>query len=221
MPQPQARVPGTTATHRTSATTAQRSGSLASAATRRRWCARVGRPGTNLNRTPISRSRSKSRWSSLRSLQRPRGTLVHTYTESGSPPEPLRLSFEFVDAPTEPVTVPPAPILDAAFSLDEAVQVRWLLVPDATSYDVRWKSGSQEYSDTLDDRLYNLPPPPTRRPRCAPPRLPCASSLQPLPPLHAGDGEELMSDSDYDVAQICENGHVATAPRCCLAAHSG
>ena len=88
------------------------------------------------------------------------GTAVYTYTESGSPPETLRLSFEFVDAPVEPVTVPRAPILDAAFSLDGAVQVRWLLVPDATSYDVRWKSESQEYSDTLDDRLINIPPPP-------------------------------------------------------------
>ena len=88
------------------------------------------------------------------------GTAVYTYTESGSPPETLRVSFEFVDAPVEPVTVPRAPILDAAFSLDGAVQVRWLLVPDATSYDVRWKSGSQEYSDTLGDRLYNIPSPP-------------------------------------------------------------
>ena len=88
------------------------------------------------------------------------GTLVHTHTESGSPPQTLRLSFEFVDAPVEPATVPRAPILDAAFSLDGAVEVRWLLVPDATSYDVRWKSGSQEYSDTLDDRLVNIPPPP-------------------------------------------------------------
>ena len=31
------------------------------------------------------------------------GTFVHTYTESGSPPETLRGSFEFVDAPAEPV----------------------------------------------------------------------------------------------------------------------
>ena len=31
------------------------------------------------------------------------GTLVHTHTESGSPPQTLRLSFEFVDAPVEPV----------------------------------------------------------------------------------------------------------------------
>ena len=88
------------------------------------------------------------------------GTTVYTYTESGSPPETLRVSFEFIDAPVEPVTVPRAPILDAAFSLDGAVQVRWLLVPNATSYDVRWKSGSQEYSDTLGDRLYNIPSPP-------------------------------------------------------------
>ena len=89
------------------------------------------------------------------------GTLVLTHTESGSPPQTLRLSFEFVDAPVEPDTVPRAPVLDAAFSLDGAVAVRWLLVPGATSYDVRWKSGSQEYSDTLDDRLFNIPAPPS------------------------------------------------------------
>ena len=89
------------------------------------------------------------------------GTLVHTHTESGSPPQTLRLGFEFVDAPVEPDTVLRAPILDAAFSLDGAVQVRWLLVPGATSYDVRWKSGNQEYSDTLDDRLVNIPAPPS------------------------------------------------------------
>ena len=53
------------------------------------------------------------------------GTLVHTYTESGSPPRTLRLSFEFVNAPA----VPRAPILDAAFSLDGAVEVR--LAPGA------------------------------------------------------------------------------------------
>ena len=89
------------------------------------------------------------------------GTFVYTYTESGSPPETLRGSFELVDAAVEPDTVPRVPVLDAAFSLDGAVQVRWLLVPGATSYDVRWKSGNQEYSDTLDDRLVNIPAPPS------------------------------------------------------------
>ena len=46
------------------------------------------------------------------------GTLVHTYTESGSPPRTLRLSFEFSDAPPEPVpAIPPLALMLLAFML--------------------------------------------------------------------------------------------------------